>query len=221
MKRFFVLILVVSGGFAAWQAPAWNKARQQLAVAEARVAEIAGKGPNSLDLTDLQALRRLPRNIGEADLVNLTLRGTDIEDISGVEALPNLERLDMNLTRVRDLTPLANHPSLELVYMHGVWARDLSPLATIPTLERLDIGRTQVATLEPVTRIPRLNWLNLHQGYALDGSSQYYQVLAERLPELSGGRAYREGYRPDWIYQSKVRYWRLREWLGVPAERAV
>ena len=221
MKRLIALILILAAGFTAWQFPAWNAARQALASAEARVAEMAQAPRNSLDLTDLPALRRLPANIGELPgLKYLQLRGTDVADISGVDALTRLEQLDMNFTRVRDLTPLLDHPSLKQIYMQGTWAADLSPLATIPTLHRLDIGQTQVATLEPVTRIEGLTWLNLHRGYAVDGSSGHYRTLADRLPNLSGGRAYREGYKPDWIYQTRVRYWRLREWLGVPVEQA-
>ena len=172
MKRFLMLVAILVAGFSIWQFPSWNAARLQLNVAEARVDEMITKGINHLSFSDLTDLRRLPPNISKAKgLVYLTLRDTNIRDLSGLEGLPELQNLDLNHTQVSDLTPLSGLPSLRLLYLHKTWVEDLTPLQSLPALQRLDIGQTQIATLEPVTRIPQLIWLNLYRSYALDGST--------------------------------------------------
>lgn len=219
MKRLLIILLIAVAGFAVWQFPSWNAARAQLEIAEQRVDQIIADGSTTLDLTDLVELRRLPSNIENATkLVYLRLRGTHVSDISGVENLRNLQDVDLNQTRVTELTPLEGHPSLRVLYLHETWVEDLGVLASLPALERLDIGKTQVASLEPVTRIANLNWLNLHGSYALDGSTQFFETLAARMPDLSGGNSYRQGYRPDWQYQMTVRLRRLKERLGIASE---
>lgn len=221
MRSFFTLLAILIAGFVIWQFPSWNAARLQLNVAEQRVDKMIANSTNNLSFSDLTELRRLPSNIKNAQgLVYLTLRGTNIRDLSGLEGLPLLQNLDLNHTWVSDLTPLSGLPSLQLLYLHNTWVEDLSPLVSLPALERLDIGQTQIATLEPITRMPQLNWLNLYRSYALDGSRQYFDVLAERISELSGGNSYRQGYRPGKQYQLKVRYLRLREMLGIPVDSA-
>lgn len=216
-----MLLVILAAGLSAWQFPSWNAARLQLNVAEQRVDEMIAKGINHLSFSDLTELRRLPPNIRQAKrLVYLTLRDTNIRDLSGLEGLPELQNLDLNHTQVSDLRPLSGLPSLRLLYLHNTWVEDLTPLQTLPALQRLDIGQTQITTLEPVTRIPQLIWLNLYRSYALDGSSGHFQVLEQRIPELSGGSSYRQGYRPGLQYQMMVRYWRVRERLGVPVDSA-
>lgn len=216
MKRFLIALLVAATGFTIWQFPSWNVARQQLAIAEQRVEAAIAEGMISLSFKDLTELRHLPSNIKDAKrLEYLTLNGTNISKIAGIESLSNLKQLNLNFTRVADLTPLTGLPKLRLIYLHGTWVEDLTPLASLPSLEQLDIGKTQSNSLEPVTRIVQLNWLNLYKAYALDGSTEYYSVLAARLTDLTGGSSFQKGYRPDWLYQTKVRYWRLKERLGL------
>ena len=216
MKKLLTVVLLAAAGFAAWQYPSWNAARQQLVIAEERVDAVVADGTNALRLDDLPQLRRLPRNIGEAEnLVYLYARGTNIGDISGIETLGQLQQLDLNFTRITDLGPLSGLPALRLIYMQGTWVEDLSPLVTLPSLEILDIGQTQLATLEPVTRIAPLRKINFYKSYALDGSNAYYQTLVAQIPEISGGNSYRQNYRPGWQYLATVRFSRLKDMLGL------
>ncbi|CAN0603143.1 unnamed protein product, partial [Ectocarpus sp. 12 AP-2014] len=170
MKRFILLFLVAAAAIGAWQYPSWKESQRQLAVAEQRVIEVLEAGTNNLSFDDLNELRSLPSNIIEVpNLVYLQLQDTKISDLSALAGSNSLKQLNVNNTRVADLTPLEGLPDLRLIFLHNTWVTDLSPLVTLPALERLDVGNTQITTLEPMTRMQNLVWLNLHKSHALDG----------------------------------------------------
>ena len=195
MKYTLTLLVLILLTLAGLLYPSWQKSLQQLAIAEQRTDEVIARGISSLNFSDLPEMRRLPDNIG--DVTNLTI-------------------LDLNGTRVTDLTPLAGLRDLELLYLHDTWITDLSPLAALPSLARLDVGKTQIETLQPVTQLKSLTWLNLHSSHALDGSQAHFRTLEARpLLDVFGGNSYRANYQPDWRYNAMLRFSRLREQLGL------
>lgn len=212
MKRLFFIIVIAAAAIGVWQYPSWKEGQRQLAVAEQRVIEVLEAGTNNLSFTDLHELRRLPNNIRDVpNLVYLQIQDTKISDLSNLTGHATLTQLNVNNTRVSDLTPLKDLPSLKLIYLHNTWINDVSPLVTLPALERLDIGNTQIETLEPVTRIRNLVWLNLHKSHALDGSQVYFQDLTNRVFDVAGGSAYRQNYQPGWQYNAMLRFSRLKD----------
>ena len=217
MKRVLILLSIILLGFAGWHIFQLWEAQQQLEIAEERVNKVVQKGSNNLVLNDLTKLRRLPRNINEIkNLKYLYVRGTNLEDISGLEGNPTLAQLDLNFTRVSDLTPLRNLQQLELIYLQGSWVKDVSPLTTLPALEQLDIGRMQIETLQPLTRIRNLLWLNLYKSHALDGSKTHFNNLEERPGlALSGGSAYKQNYQPGWLYNTTLHLSRFQSYMGL------
>lgn len=209
-----ILALIVVGFLA--QIPSLISAQSQLTIAEERVAQALEEGTNTLDFSDLTQLMQLPKSIGSAKrLQYLKLSGTRIKDLSPLAGLTNLRQLDLNNAIIKDLAPLAGHPSLRVLYLHNTWVSDLSPLAQMPGLERLDIGKTQIASLSPVTGISTLNWLNLHGAYALDGSRDHFSKLQKRDMDISGGKAFIQGYRPDHVYRAKVITRRVWQAYGI------
>ena len=216
MRNIIIVVVFALLAVGAIQYPSWQSSRTQLAIAEDRVREVIAAGTNSVNLSDLPALRRLPANIGDIpNLAYLTVRETSLSDLSGIEGINTLQHLDLNMTHVSDLAPLTGLPNLRLVQLHDTWIEDVGPLTTLPALERLDIGKTQIASLEPITRIENLRWLNLYRSHALDGSRNYLESLAENpFLELSGGSAYRQNYRPGWQYNAMMRLNRIWEQLG-------
>ena len=216
MKRLIFIAVIAAVAFCAWQFPSWKESQRQLAVAEQRVIDVLEAGTNNLSFDDLHELRSLPSNISEVpNLVYLQVQGTKISDLSILDSAENLQQLNLNNTRVADLSPLEGLPALRLVYLHNTWIKDLSPLVTLPALERVDVGNTQIATLEPLTRMQNLRWLNLHKSHALDGSMAHFGYLQERVPELSGGSAFRQNYQPGWQYNAMLRFARLKAQLNV------
>lgn len=217
MKYTVTLLILILLTLAGLQYPSWQKSLQQLAIAEQRTDEVIARGTNSLDFSDLTEMRRLPSNIGDVtNLKYLTIRDTNLTDLSGLEQSTTLTNLDVNQTRVTDLTPIAGLPQLKLLYLHNTWITDLSPIATLPSLERLDIGKTHIETLQPVTQIESLTWLNLHNSHALDGSQAHFRTLKEQpLLEVFNGVSYQVNYQPGWRYNAMLRFSRLREQLGL------
>ena len=59
--------------------------------------------------------------------------------------LPQLVQLDLNGTRVVDLTPIAGLPRLEKLDLRETRVTDLGPLSALPTLRRLDLGGTNLS----------------------------------------------------------------------------
>lgn len=217
MKYTVTLLILILLTLAGLQYPSWQKSLQQLAIAEQRTDEVIARGSNTLNFSDLTEMRRLPSNIGDVtNLKYLTIRDTNLTDLSGLERSTTLTNLDLNGTRVSDLTPLAGLPELKLLYLHDTWISDLSPLAALPFLARLDIGKTQIETLQPLTQIESLTWLNLYSSHALDGSQAHFRTLKEQpLLDVSAGNSYQANYRPGWQYIATVRLSRLREQLGL------
>ncbi len=96
----------------------------------------------------------LPRhdfnNIRRLDL----LRGADISDISTLQGLTSLKRLNLESTQVSDLSPLQNLTSLMRLDLERTQVSDLSPLRGLTHLERLDLGGAQVSDLSPLRVSP-------------------------------------------------------------------
>ena len=217
MRKTVLALIIALIALAAWQYKLQKTANQQLLIAEQRVKGVVSAGTNDLDFKDLTELRKLPANIPDIpNLKSLNARGTNLSDLTGLEGNATLERLDVNMTRVSDLSPLNGLPNLKLVYLHDTWVSNVSTLATLPSLERLDIGNTQIETLVPVLQIENLNWLNLHNSHALDGSGEQFAILQERpFLQLSGGSGFRQNYQPGWQYNMMQHLSRLREKLGL------
>jgi uncharacterized membrane protein len=80
----------------------------------------------------------------------LNLAGTAVSDagLPVLASLPNLVRLDLSRTAVRDLSPLASSPQLELLNVRGTGADDagLARLGGVKTLRRVYAWQTAVTT---------------------------------------------------------------------------
>ncbi|MDA8585234.1 hypothetical protein N9L47_03090 [Rhodobacteraceae bacterium] len=190
------------------------------AEAEKRIAAARDEDARVLRLDDLANLGRLPPELGEmTELIQINLRGTAIHDLTPLSGLKNLRILSLRDTLVEDLTPLSDLPKLDTLDISHTWVHDLSPLTTIPALRRIDIGGTWIASLEPALAMARLDWINMHQGYASDGSQQYYDALATKGVTVNNGRAFQDDFRPSVWFLTKLRISRSikRVRLGLKA----
>jgi len=221
MRRLLVglaLFVLILGAGVIWTAtPGTDEAYD---LARARIAAAAEDDTRVLRFDDLPQLGTLPPEIATLDrLIRIDLRGTKVEDITALADLDGLKFLSLHSTLVRDIGPLAGLPSLEMLDIGETWVADIAPLVELPALRRLDLGHTQLRSLEPATRIPTLEWINLHGGYAIDGSAEHYQTLVETGRTVNNGRAFREDYQPDWLDRTRVRIGRIvhRARLGLNA----
>ena len=93
----------------------------------------------------------------------------DINDISFVSYMPDLEVFIISINDVSDISPLANCPHLEYLEINSTNVTDLSPLVNCKELVHLNIGRNVgqdelrpvVSDISPLFELPKLErvWL--------------------------------------------------------------
>ena len=109
----------------------------------------------------------------------------DINDISFVSYMPDLEVFIISINDVSDISPLANCPHLEYLEINSTNVTDLSPLVNCKELVHLNIGRNVgqdemrpvVSDISPLFELPKLErvWL---------GAITAKHVPAEQIEQL-------------------------------------
>jgi len=108
-------------------------------------------GPGDLD--DLSPI---------AGLKNLETLGASINqvsDLSPISGLSKLDRLDLGRTKVKDLTPLKDLTRLTELMLDSTPVEDLSPLSGMKDLEKLSINKTLVKDVSPLAQLKKLKFL--------------------------------------------------------------
>ena len=99
---------------------------------------------------------------GMTHLKKLDLSGCAISgDLSIIKSLPALEELTMRGCSLSSLSFLEGAPSLKKLDLRSNAVGNLSVLATIPTLQVLDLSDNAVRNLSPLTGLTELTSLNL------------------------------------------------------------
>ena len=103
--------------------------------------------------------------IGE-QLRKLGIRGIDlcmtrIDDIAPLADLIELQSLSLWGTTVSDLTPLSNLTALQRLDLDGTLVSDLTPLSNLTGLQILHLGGTPVSDLSPFSNLIGLQSLSL------------------------------------------------------------
>ena len=99
-----------------------------------------------------------------------------VEDLSGLELLTGLKRLDLRGNAIADIGPVAAMVSLTFLHLDGNHLKDIAPLAGLP-LQALSLRDNKIEDLGPLAGM-NLEWL------ALDGNS------IRDLAALPGGLGY-------------------------------
>ena len=134
--------------------------------------------------------------VSEADLAGmetLSVRGGEVEDLTGLEGAGGLVELDLGFNPLADLRPLALLSALESLNLDGTSVDlravasltglkrlslrrngldDLGPLVGLASLTELDVGDNRIEDLRPVAFLPALESLNL------DGTSVDLRAVA-------------------------------------------
>ena len=106
-----------------------------------------------LDLTENSELDDLSPLAVLVNLQYLVCFGTQVADLSPLAALVNLQFLACWGTQVGDLSPSAALVNLHSLDCAGTQVADLSPLAALVNLQSLDCSDTQVADLSPISTL--------------------------------------------------------------------
>jgi hypothetical protein len=111
-------------------------------------------------------------------LRRLTLTGSGVRNLAGMEAFTRLEDLRLVMLTVDDLSPLAGLPGLADIALAGLsQAHDLTPLGTLPSLRRLVMSRAggeyrdivHVDSLRPLANSRALEELTMNATVVDDG----------------------------------------------------
>jgi len=96
---------------------------------------------------------------GLTQLETLRASMNPIKDIGPLEKMTKMDRLDLALTQVSDLTPLAGMTELTFLMLDNTQVEDLTPLGKLTKLERLDVQRTKVKDFRPLAGLKSLKFL--------------------------------------------------------------
>ena len=99
-----------------------------------------------------------------AEITELDVRDSHIEDLAGIEHATDLEYLDLGGNAVTDLALLEGLESLQLLYLDGNEISDIAALAELP-LAILSLSDTKVEDFSALSNMDSLYWL------ALDGNA--------------------------------------------------
>jgi len=102
------------------------------------------------------------------NLEELDLQNTKVTDLTPLKGLPKLETLGLENTRVTDLAPLKGLPKLEYLGLENTKVTDLTPLKGLPNLAYLHLQNTGVADLTPLKGLPNLAYLHLQNTKVTD-----------------------------------------------------
>jgi Leucine-rich repeat (LRR) protein len=94
-----------------------------------------------------------------------------IKDISGLEYLKNLEKLDLGGNEISDLSPLSSLIKLEFLSLERNRITDVSPLASLTNLKILHLYNNQITDVTPLSSLVNLGTLSLSNNQITDISS--------------------------------------------------
>ena len=116
-----------------------------------------------------------------SNLEKLDLENTKVTDLTPLKGLPRLRDLELGGTKVTDLTPLKGLPNLAYLGLQNSGVTDLMPLKGMPKLKSLGLRDTKVPDLTPLKGLPKLYGLSL-------GNTQVTDLTPLKgLPELKSG----------------------------------
>jgi Leucine-rich repeat (LRR) protein len=81
-------------------------------------------------------------------------------DLTPLQALSGLKKLELTGSDIADLTPLTGLPKLENLSLYGVTVKDFSPLAGCSALKILDVYASKGADYSTLGKLPQVRELN-------------------------------------------------------------
>lgn len=144
-------------------------------VLEADVRKKLSKPEGPITPADLKTIRSLNLTggpVNELDpclmplftgMKDLFLGSGDLEDLTPIANLTNLESLRASINKVSDLKPLSKLVKLDRLDIARTSIRDIEPLRTLVNLTELELDDTQIldiAALAPLTKLEKLSLKN-------------------------------------------------------------
>jgi len=81
------------------------------------------------------------------DCTSISLRRTEVTDVSSLTNQTNVERLDLSHTSVTDISALANLTNLRMLWLHTTRITNASSLTNLTKLQELWLNDTRITDL--------------------------------------------------------------------------
>jgi outer membrane protein OmpA-like peptidoglycan-associated protein len=98
----------------------------------------------------------------------LNLSKTNINDISPLKSLKNLEWLDLSHTGITDITSLRELTNLKILHLDSVKIRTVRPLAGLTNIRELYLNGTDLPNIRPLSYLTELRVLYLNNTHIRD-----------------------------------------------------
>jgi len=96
-----------------------------------------------------------------ARIRTLSLRGSEIQSVVGLEHCTNMTALDLTFNKISDLKPLAGLTALTELNLSSNLLVDVSPLNALVALKDLDLSFNRVSDVSTLSNLDALTELNL------------------------------------------------------------
>ncbi|MBK5927758.1 leucine-rich repeat domain-containing protein [Rhodobaculum claviforme] len=138
-----------------------------------RIAALIAQGGDTLDLSDLVALERLPDDLARATTLRHLFAGSrsahgrrirdslNLADIAVLQALPDLHELHLGDTEVTDAAPLSGLTALTTLNLRGTEITTPPELARLTALTTLHLSHTPITTPPDLASLTALTTLDL------------------------------------------------------------
>lgn len=154
------------------------EAAYEAALREIERVRAAGGSELRLSGQTFLALDRIPPAVAEIEgLRSLNLNYTKVNDLSPLRTLTGLRRLSLAHTKVREISQLRNLTDLRYLSMYRTAVSDLTPLSEMQNLQTLFVSRTKVSDLRPIEVASRRS--------ASRGRSQLNDLRFNDIPALT------------------------------------
>ncbi|MGW5954546.1 leucine-rich repeat domain-containing protein [Bacillus mycoides] len=130
----------------------------------------SGEGINEIAgleyMTNLEKLTLRESNVTDISVISglrhlkyLDLSSNPIESIQPVSKLENLDMLFLRDNKIADLTPLSQMKKIKIVDLIGNNIKDLTPLFTVLSLEEVYLANNQISNLSGIEKLKNVNLL--------------------------------------------------------------
>ncbi|MGE6619144.1 leucine-rich repeat domain-containing protein, partial [Bacillus mycoides] len=130
----------------------------------------SGEGINEIAgleyMTNLEKLTLRESNVTDISVISglrhlkyLNLSSNPIESIQPVSKLENLDMLFLRDNKIADLTPLSQMKKIKILDLIGNNIKDLTPLFTVLSLEEVYLANNQISNLSGIEKLKNVNLL--------------------------------------------------------------
>ncbi len=134
---------------------------------------VKGKFFNDINLENaiLAELNKTDSDVQESDFKEIYELQTDnqnIQDLGGIEKLPNLLLLSLNKNNISDLTPLKELKNLKYLLLNENKITDISPIKDLSNLELLCLNQNNIVDISSIGELVNLTEVYLASNQIID-----------------------------------------------------